>query len=166
MNDAEILSVVFVAVLVAFYLMFLRPIQKDQEKHRQQIRDLRVGDEVLTTSNFVAKIRDIQVPAGGQSRITLEIADGVVVTALPAAILQRLSPAAAVARSDATVSSQQEDPTRVLADDARSETRKADAGQAASTGSRHGESPPETGQAASTGSRHGESPTETGQVQA
>jgi preprotein translocase YajC subunit len=95
MNDAELLSVVFVAVMVAFYLMFLRPIQKDQEKHRQQIRDLRVGDEVLTTSNFVATIKDIQAQADGKSRITLQIADGVVVTALPAAILQRISPAPA-----------------------------------------------------------------------
>ena len=92
MNDAELLSVVFVAVMIAFYLMFLRPIQKDQEKHRQQIRDLRIGDEVLTTSNFVAIIRDIQVPERGPSRITLEIASGVLVTALPAAILRRLPP--------------------------------------------------------------------------
>jgi preprotein translocase YajC subunit len=92
-NDAELLSVVFVAVMAAFYLMFIRPIQKDQEKHRQQIRDLRPGDEVLTTSNFVATIRDIQVPAAGQPRITIEIAPGVLVTALPSAILQRLKPA-------------------------------------------------------------------------
>jgi preprotein translocase YajC subunit len=155
MNDAEILSVVFVAVLGAFYLMFLRPIQKDQEKHRQQIRDLRVGDQVLTTSNFVARIKDIQVPADGQSRITLEIADGVVVTALPAAILQRLAPAAAEDQTNAQADASA-DSTRALPNDARPETRQADSGQAASTGS---------GQAASTGSRHGESPTETGQVQ-
>jgi preprotein translocase YajC subunit len=155
MNDAEILSVVFVAVLVAFYLMFLRPIQKDQEKHRQQIRDLRVGDEVLTTSNFVAKIKDIQVPADGQSRITLEIAEGVVVTAMPAAILQRLAPAPADTTAG-SIQTQTQPPVE----------SPQGSGQAASQGSRHGESPTETGQAASTGSRHGESPTETGQVQA
>ena len=79
--------------MVAFYLMFLRPIQKDQEKHRQQIRDLRAGDEVLTTSNFIATIKDIQVPATGQTRITLELAADVFVTATPAAILERLAPA-------------------------------------------------------------------------
>jgi preprotein translocase YajC subunit len=93
MNDAEIISVVFVGVVLAFYVMFLRPIRKDQEKHRQQIRDLRPGDEVLTTSNFIARVIDIQVPAEGQTRISLELADGVVVTAVPGAILQRLSPA-------------------------------------------------------------------------
>jgi preprotein translocase YajC subunit len=138
MNDAELLSVVFVAVMVAFYLMFLRPIQKDQEKHRQQIRDLRVGDEVLTTSNFVATIRDIQAQADGPSRITLELADGVVVTALPAAILDRLS-AAPVEGSTAPVSNPQGPPS-------------AGSSQAHSTGSRPGPS--------------AEGPSETGQVQA
>ena len=93
MNDAELLSVVFVAVMVAFYIMFLRPIQKDQEKHKQQIRDLRPGDEVLTTSGFIARITDIQVPESGETRIALELADGVVFTAVPSAILQRLKPA-------------------------------------------------------------------------
>jgi len=88
------MSLVFVAVVIAFYVMFMRPIQKDQEKHRQQIRDLRIGDKVLTTSNFVAPIRDIQVVEKGQSRITMELAPGVLVTAYPAAILQRIESAA------------------------------------------------------------------------
>ena len=93
MNDAELISVVFVGVVIAFYVMFLRPIRKDQETHRQQIRDLRAGDEVLTTSNFIARVVDIQVPASGQTRISLQLADGVIVTAVPGAILQRLSAA-------------------------------------------------------------------------
>ena len=92
MNDAELISVVFVGVVIAFYVMFLRPIRKDQEKHRQQIRDLRPGDEVVTTANFIAKVKDIQVPSSGQTRIYLELADGVIITALPGAILQRLTP--------------------------------------------------------------------------
>lgn len=125
MNDAELLSVVFVAVIAAFYLMFLRPIQKDQEKHRQQIRDLRVGDEVLTTSNFVARIKDIQVPADGQSRLTLEIAEGVLVTALPGAILQRLAPAQAEGLKGADSLSPQASPSA-----APGQAQSADSGQA------------------------------------
>jgi preprotein translocase YajC subunit len=93
MNDAELISVVFVAVMIAFYLMFLRPIQKDQEKHKQQIRDLRPGDQVLTTSGFIATIKDIQVPESGPTRIALELADGVIFTAVPTAILERMTPA-------------------------------------------------------------------------
>jgi preprotein translocase subunit YajC len=93
MSDAGILSAVFVGVIIAFYLMFLRPIQKDQEKHRQQIRDLRPGDDVITTSGFIARVKDIQVPAAGQTQISLELADGVVFTAISSAIAQRITPA-------------------------------------------------------------------------
>ena len=93
MSDAGILSAVIVAVVAAFYLMFLRPIQKDQERHRKEIRDLRPGDEVVTTSGFVAKVTDIQVPEKGPTHVLLELADGVVFTALPTAIAQRLTAA-------------------------------------------------------------------------
>jgi preprotein translocase subunit YajC len=90
MSDAGLLSAVFVGVIVAFYLMFLRPLQKDQEKHRQQIRDLRPGDNVLTTSGFIATVKDIQVQENGQTHIALELADGIVFTAVASAIAQRL----------------------------------------------------------------------------
>jgi preprotein translocase subunit YajC len=89
-SDAGLLSAVFVGVIVAFYLMFLRPLQKDQEKHRQQIRDLRPGDSVLTTSGFIATVKDIQVQDNGQTHIALELADGIVFTAVASAIAQRL----------------------------------------------------------------------------
>ena len=91
MNDAEIVSAVVVGVVLAFYFLFMRPAQKDQARHRQQIRDLRPGDEVLTTSGFIARVNDIHVPERGTTRILLELADGVVITAVPSAILERLS---------------------------------------------------------------------------
>ena len=90
MNDAELLAAVILAVVAAFYFMFMRPIQKEQESHKKQMRDLRPGDEVVTTANFIATVRDIQVLEDGQTRIALELADGVVVTALPNAIMRRL----------------------------------------------------------------------------
>jgi len=99
MNDAELLSAVIFAVVAAFYFMFMRPIQKDQEKHRQQIRDLRPGDEVLTTSGFIGRVKDIQVQKSGPSQIALELADGVVFTAVTSSIAQRLTPPADKAQS-------------------------------------------------------------------
>lgn len=95
MSDAALISAVFVGVLFAFYLMFLRPIQKEQEHHKQQIRDLKPGDEVLTTSGFIGRVKDIQVPASGQTRIYIQLADGVVFTAVSSAIAQRILPQAA-----------------------------------------------------------------------
>jgi preprotein translocase YajC subunit len=93
MNDAEIMSALIVGVIVGFYFMFWRPDQKARERHKKQMRDLRVGDEVLTTSNFIATVKEIRVQEKGPTRLLLELADGVVITALPAAILERLSPA-------------------------------------------------------------------------
>lgn len=93
MSDAALISAVFVGVLFAFYLMFLRPIQKEQEHHKQQIRDLKPGDEVLTTGGFIGRIVDIQVPESGRTRIQIQLADGVVVTAITSAIAQRITPA-------------------------------------------------------------------------
>jgi preprotein translocase subunit YajC len=94
MSEAGVLSAVIVAVVAAFYIMFLRPIQKEQEHHRKNIRDLRPGDAVVTTSGFIATVIDIQVPASGRTQISLELADGVVFTALASAIAERLSPEA------------------------------------------------------------------------
>ena len=90
MGDGAIISAVFVGVIAGFYLMFMRPIQKDQEKHKRDILDLRTGDEVLTTSGFIARVKDIRVPETGQTRISLELAEGVVITAVSSAILSRL----------------------------------------------------------------------------
>lgn len=91
MNDAELMSALIVGVVVAFYLMFMRPDQKAKERHKKELRNLRPGDEVLTTSNFVATVKDIQVGENGQTHIALELADGLVVTALPGAILEVLA---------------------------------------------------------------------------
>ena len=95
MNDAELLAAVIFAVVVAFYIMFMRPIQKDQEQHKKQMRDLRPGDSVITTANFFATVKDIQITEDGQTLIALELTDGVIVTALPNAIMRRLSEAEA-----------------------------------------------------------------------
>jgi preprotein translocase YajC subunit len=92
MNDAELISAVVVAVAAAFYFMFMRPIQKEQARHKKEIRDLRPGDEVITTSNFVARVKGIEVGEDGQTRIYLELANGVVFTALPGAILRAATP--------------------------------------------------------------------------
>jgi preprotein translocase YajC subunit len=104
MSDASLISAVVVAIVAYMYFTIIRPARQDQARHRQQIRDLRPGDQVLTTSNFVAKVMDIKVLETGRTHVLLEIAEGVVVTALPGAIIERLQdqPAAATAESPAT----------------------------------------------------------------
>jgi preprotein translocase subunit YajC len=99
MNDAELLAALVLGVVIAFYFMFMRPIQKDQERHKKQMRDLRPGDIVVTTSNFVATVKDIQVGEDGGTRVALELTDGVIVTALPNAIMRLLDESEARGRS-------------------------------------------------------------------
>lgn len=78
------------AIAILFYLAFLRPVQQQQKRQRQELSSLRVGDEVLTTSGFIAIIKAIQVPEEpGPTELTLDLG-GVQVRAVASAIAQRL----------------------------------------------------------------------------
>ena len=92
MNDAEVLSAVILAVLVAFYLIFIRPAHREQRKRQQDVRDLRPGDDVLTSSGFIASVKEIETPEEGPVILHLEIAPGVQVRALASALQQRIRP--------------------------------------------------------------------------
>lgn len=98
MGDAELISAVVIAIVLFVYMTIIRPAEKEKKEHQREIRDLRPGDQVLTTSNFIGLVKDIQVGEDGQAKISIEIASGVVVTAMPNAILRALSHAPATAR--------------------------------------------------------------------
>lgn len=89
MSDASLISAVVIAIVAYMYVTIIRPARTEQKKHRQEMRDLKPGDRVLTTSNFIATVKEIQMRPDGQTRVFLEIAEGVVVTALPGAIIER-----------------------------------------------------------------------------
>jgi preprotein translocase subunit YajC len=91
MNAAEIGFLVILGVIIAFYLIVLRPQQQEQSKQQKDIRDLQVGDEVLTTSGFLGVVRDVVVPETGPVQIVLDFGNGVVVNALASAIAQRVA---------------------------------------------------------------------------
>ncbi len=91
MNAAEIGSLAVVAIVIAFYLIVLRPQQQDQKKQRQDIKDLQVGDEVLTTSGFLGTVKDVQIPESGPVQIVLDFGNGIVISALATSIAQRVA---------------------------------------------------------------------------
>ena len=91
MNAAELGFVVIVGVIVAFYLIILRPQQQDQKKQQRDIRDLQVGDEVLTTSGFLGTVREVYIPENGPVQIVLDFGNGVVLNALATSIAQRVA---------------------------------------------------------------------------
>ena len=91
MNAAEIGFLAILGVVIAFYLIVLRPQQQEQSKQQKDVRDLQVGDEVLTTSGFLATVREVFIPETGPVQIVLDFGSGVVISALSTAIQQRVA---------------------------------------------------------------------------
>ena len=81
---------IILALFAAFYFMLVRPVLQQQRKQRREMADLQVGDEVLTTGGLLATVTAIDTPEEGPVRITLEIAPGVRVQAIPQAIMHRM----------------------------------------------------------------------------
>ena len=80
-------------IAVLFYFAFLRPVQQQQKKQREQLLSLRVGDEVLTQAGFLAVIKEARVPEEpGPTILILDLGGGTEVRAVASAIVQRLSP--------------------------------------------------------------------------
>ena len=83
------------AIAVLFYLAFLRPVQQQQKRQRQELASLQVGDEVLTQGGLIATIKEVRVPEEpGPTELILDLG-GLEVRAVATAIVQRLRPAAA-----------------------------------------------------------------------
>src|SRR5437899_12426503 len=79
-------------IAVLFYLAFLRPVQQQQKKQREQLLSLRVGDEVLTQAGFLAVIKEVLVPGEPGPPILILDLGGIEVRAAASAIIQRLAP--------------------------------------------------------------------------
>lgn len=79
---------VLVGVVLAFYVILLRPVMKQQRQRRADISSLRIGDEVLTSGGFYAVVRDIRTTDSGPMEIDLEAAPGVMLRAAPQAVEQ------------------------------------------------------------------------------
>ena len=94
MNGVLILALAYpAAIALLFWLAFLRPVQQHQKKQRDELANLRVGDEVLTQAGFIARIVEIRVPEkAGLTEIILDLG-GVNVRATASAVVQRLNPA-------------------------------------------------------------------------
>jgi preprotein translocase YajC subunit len=91
------------AIAALFYFAFLRPVQQQSRRQRQELASLRVGDEVLTQAGFIAVIKEVRIPEEpGPTELILDLG-GVDVRAVASAIVQRLSrePMAEAPRTDA-----------------------------------------------------------------
>jgi preprotein translocase subunit YajC len=91
MNAAELGFIVILGIILAFYLIILRPAQQEQKKQQKDIKDLQVGDEVLTTSGFLGTVKEVYIPESGPVQIVIDFGNGVVLNALATAIAQRVA---------------------------------------------------------------------------
>jgi preprotein translocase subunit YajC len=93
MEPTTITFLVIVGVMAAFYLMIVRPSRQEQKRIEDTIRDLHVGDEVITTAGFFARVKEITTPEAGPVEIVLDLGNGLEVRALTSSIARRVSSA-------------------------------------------------------------------------
>jgi preprotein translocase subunit YajC len=67
-------ALIMAAFIALFYFMLIRPQSKRAKEHQALIAKLATGDEVVTTGGLLGKIAEV-----GDTFITLEVADGVLV---------------------------------------------------------------------------------------
>lgn len=77
--------------VIAFYFFLLRPVLQDQKLRRKAVRELQVGDEVITTGGIIGELKDVIVPVEGPTEYIIEIAPDVRVRAVADGIMRRLS---------------------------------------------------------------------------
>ena len=62
-----------ILIFVIFYFFLIRPQQKKVKEHKEMVKNLKRGDEVITSGGIIGKVDRIFE----DDRIEIEIADGV-----------------------------------------------------------------------------------------
>ena len=63
----------FVLIFVIMYFLILRPQQKRAKQHQEMVKNLRRGDNVVTSGGLVGKVTKVV----DDDQVEIEIADGV-----------------------------------------------------------------------------------------
>ncbi|MCU0496742.1 MAG: preprotein translocase subunit YajC [Anaerolineae bacterium] len=87
--DFFFFAFVMLLVLGAYWSLSIFPRQREFEKRQNFVRALAAGDEVITAGGLIGKVLSIDAEAG---TALVEIADGVVVRAVSASLLQAFDP--------------------------------------------------------------------------
>jgi preprotein translocase subunit YajC len=86
-------GIIFYTVLVAgaFYFILLQPVLKQQKDQRKAVRELQIGDEVVTSGGLIGEVMEVVTPVDGPTEIILELAPGIRVRSVTEGIQRRLS---------------------------------------------------------------------------
>ena len=63
----------FILIFVIMYFLILRPQQKRAKQHQEMVKNLRLGDNVITSGGLVGKVTKVV----DDDQVEIEIADGV-----------------------------------------------------------------------------------------
>jgi preprotein translocase subunit YajC len=63
----------FILIFVIMYFLILRPQQKRAKQHQEMVKNLRRGDNVVTSGGLVGKVTKVV----DEDQVEIEIADGV-----------------------------------------------------------------------------------------
>jgi len=80
---------ILLGIAVVFWLVMIRPQQRRQQAVQRLQRELSVGDEVMLTSGIIGVVRSLD-----DERVHLEVADGVTLRVVRAAVGQVTTPVA------------------------------------------------------------------------
>lgn len=83
------LALIMLLGLGAYWTMVIFPKQRDFTKRQKYVRTLAAGDEVVTYGGIIGKVLEIDVTNGVAH---VEVADGVVVRLVTAALIQSYDP--------------------------------------------------------------------------
>ena len=89
MEEFALLAVLMALGLGAYWSMVVFPRQRSFQKRQRYVRTLSAGDEVVTYGGIVGKVIDIDSAHGVA---LVEIADGVVIRLITAALMQQYNP--------------------------------------------------------------------------
>ena len=89
MQEIIVLGVVLVLGLGAYWSLVIFPRQRDFQKQQKYVSTLNPGDEMITYGGIIARVISIDPEKG---IATVEIADGVVVRILLAALMRPYDP--------------------------------------------------------------------------
>lgn len=90
MNEIIILAVLLVLGLGAYWSLVIFPRQREFQKQQRYVRGLHVGDEMITYGGIIGRVMEIDADAGVA---LVEIAPGVTIRVLTAALMRPFDPA-------------------------------------------------------------------------
>jgi preprotein translocase YajC subunit len=105
MQEFALLALVMLLGLGAYWAMVVFPKQRDFTKRQRYVQALAAGDEVVTYGGIVGRVISIETDKGIAH---VEIADGVIVRLITAALVQPYDPEAFARAARAGI---EEDPT-------------------------------------------------------